>query len=96
MENTQNLYTEKVIYWIRYHEYSRNHWRVVAQEILDEVKGDLAEATIKLSFAIRSFHLKFQDAVVKPGNVLYDMVDMGFILVDWDAVAADCYSDLGI
>jgi hypothetical protein len=54
---------------------------------MDEVSGDEAKAIDKLSFAIRSFHIKYQDAVVKPGNVLYDLIDMGFISVDWDRVA---------
>ena len=90
-----NIYTEKIIYWIDYHPYSKRHWDTVAQEILEAQGGDLSEAIVQLSFAIRAFHIKFQDAVVKPGNVLYDLVDIAFVSVDWDAVAGHVYGGLG-
>ena len=91
MLNEYNIYTQKVIYWIDYHGYSKMHWETVAKEILAEVNGEMSEAIPRLSFAIRSFHLKFQDAVVKPGNVLYYLIDGAFVSVDWDAVAIHCY-----
>ena len=94
MSSSVNVYTEKVIYWIDHHEYSRQHWDTVSREVLDESNGIVEEAVPRLSFAIRNFHLKFQDAVVKPGNVLYDIIDMAFINVDWDAVARHCYGKL--
>ena len=88
----RNQYTKKVIFWIESQDYSKNHWLEVAQEVLDESEGDIEEAIPRLGFAIRNFHLKFQDAVIKPGNVLYDFVDMAFIKVDWDQVAEVCYT----
>jgi hypothetical protein len=91
-----NIYTEKIIYWIEYHDYSRNHWETIAKEILEEKNNNLDEAIIQLSFSIRSFHLKFQDAVVKPGNVLYDLIDNAYINVDWDQVARRCYKNLNL
>lgn len=86
-----NDYTEKVIYWIHHHEYSRQHWETVAKEMLAEDNGDRSISEPRLAQVIREFHMKFQDAVVKPGNVLYDFIDMAYIEVDWQAVAVDCY-----
>lgn len=94
IENELNLYTQKIIYWIDYHGYSQMHWETVAKEIWEETAPDLEEAITRLSFAIRAFHIKFQDAVVKPGNVLYDLIDIAFVSVDWDRVAAHCYSKI--
>ncbi|MGE4170659.1 MAG: hypothetical protein AB7F28_08090 [Candidatus Margulisiibacteriota bacterium] len=91
-----NVYTEKVLYWLLHHDYSKNHWITVATEILAESENDLETAIPRLGFAIRNFHLKFQDAVVKPGNVLYDLIDVAFISVDWDAVAKAFYEQTGL
>ena len=94
IENPRDVYTEKVIYWIRYHAYSKSHWQTVAQEVLGEVSGDMTEALPRLSFAIRAFHLKYQDAVIKAGNVLHDLVSIGYIEVDWDKVAQSVFDDM--
>ena len=90
-KKVHNQYTEKIIFWIESQSYSKDHWLDAAKSILEESDGHVEEATPRLGFAIRNFHLKFQDAVVKPGNVLYDFVDMAYIQVDWDQVAAVCY-----
>ncbi len=92
--HSYNLYTEKIIYWIGYHSYSKMHWDTEAVEILAACDGDVSEAIVQLSFSIRRFHITFQDAVIKPGNVLYDLVDIAFVSVDWDAVAGHIYANL--
>ena len=89
-----NMYTEKVIYWIDHHQYSRQHWETVAREIFEESQQDLSVAVPRLGFAIRSFHIKFQDGVIKVGNVLYDLIDLAYMNVDWDAVASHVYSNI--
>ena len=82
-----NKYTEKVLFWILKHDYSKQHWHTVAAEMLVEDQGDHELSTPRLAQAIREFHIKFQDAVVKPGNVLYDFIDIAYFDVDWQFVA---------
>lgn len=88
-----NVYTEKIIFWIDHHQYSRQHWDTVANEVLAEA-GSMEDAIPRLGFAIRSFHIKFQDGVVKVGNVLYDLIDLAYMNVDWDAVAKHVYDTM--
>jgi len=89
-----NLYTERVIFWIETHAYSKEHWETVAQEALAMYGGNVEQATIGLGESISQFHEKFRDAVVKPDNVLHDFVGMGFEQVDWKAVAEFVFANL--
>lgn len=87
-----SAYTERVIYWIDAHEYSKQHWQTVAAEFLAQEDGQLENAILRLAEGLKSFHHQFQDAVVKPGNVLYEFIDLALDKVDWLAVAKSRYS----
>jgi hypothetical protein len=89
-----SLYTQKVIYWLDYHEYSRMHWSDVAKEILAEVDYQLNEAIPKLAHSLHQFHITYQNAVVKKDNLLYDFIDICFEHVDWTEVAQSRYKFL--
>lgn len=86
-----SIYTEKVIYWLDYHEYSRMHWSGVAKEILAEVEYHLDDAIPKLAQVLHQFHITYQNAVVKKDNLLYDFVEMAYEKVDWTQVAKSRY-----
>tara|TARA_B100001113_G_scaffold353210_1_gene356740 strand:+ start:2792 stop:3115 length:324 start_codon:yes stop_codon:yes gene_type:complete len=82
------FYTQLVIEWLDKHEYSRKHWRVVAQECIDKAR-DNPEATpvSLLTDALESFHYKYRQAVVKDFNLLADILVHAFEQVDWVQVA---------
>ena len=82
-----DIQTQRVIFWLDAHDYSKQHWETVAREIYDQCDGDLGKSIEELAKAIQSFHHKFQDAVVKPGNVLHEFIEMGLAKVDWIEVA---------
>ena len=86
-----SIYTEKVIYWLDYHEYSRMHWLDMAKEVLAEVDYHLDEAIPKLAHVLHQFHITYQNAVVKRDNLLYDLIDMAYDQVDREAVAKTRY-----
>ena len=87
----ETSYTERVIYWIDAHHYSQQHWQTVAAEYLAQEEGQVDLAILRLAEALKSFHHQFQDAVVKPGNVLYEFIDLALDKVDWIAVAQSRY-----
>ena len=91
MADIMSIYTEKVIYWLDYHEYSRMHWSGVAKEILAEVEYHLDDAIPKLAQVLHQFHITYQNAVVKKDNLLYDFVEMAYEKVDWTQVARSRY-----
>ncbi len=86
-----DLHTQRVIFWIDEHHYSRQHWEVVAQDIYVKHEKNVERATEELAKAIEGFHHQFQDAVVKPGNVLHEFIEMSLAKVDWVAVAKTRY-----
>lgn len=86
-----DLHTQRVIFWIDEHQYSRQHWETVALEVYHNNDKDLEKATDELAKAIQGFHHQFQDAVVKPGNVLHEFIEMSLAKVDWIAVARTRY-----
>ena len=86
-----DIYTQRVIFWLDQHEYSRQHWDVVAKETYDECDKDLGKAVEELAKGLYAFHKKYQDGVVKPGNVLHELIEMGLAKVDWEAAARSRY-----
>jgi hypothetical protein len=84
---TAEFWTEKVIFWLDEHQYSVDHWGVVAQECYEKAGADKEKTHALMKEALISFHGKFKDAVVKPGNILYDILSVSLDLVDWDRVA---------
>ena len=90
----RDVYCERILYWLLNPAYSKQHWEAVAIEIRDRCDSDMNRAVVELAYQIRNFHIKFQDAVVKPGNVLYDLIDLIFVEADFEAVAKLYYAQL--
>jgi len=86
-----DIHTQRVIFWLDEHGYSRDHWVLVARDIYEKHEHDMEKAVEELASAIEGFHHKFQDAVVKPGNVLHEFIEMSLAKVDWVAVARTRY-----
>ena len=82
-----NKHTAAAIYWVNNPEYSKQHWETVASECMAKADQEIEKAMGLLSESLRAFHLEFQNAVVKPGNVLHEFIAMGLDEVDWVAVA---------
>jgi len=80
-------YTSIVIRWLDYQEYSRMHWSDVAKDILLSCDANMDIAVVELARALRNFHHTYRDAVIKPDNLLCELVDTCFNQVDWEAVA---------
>lgn len=90
---TKSMYTQIVIQWLREHEYSRQHWETVANEMRDKAKGDREKAIILLAEALEDFHHKYRDAVVKENNLLHTFISLGYHEVNWKSVASTWYPD---
>ncbi len=87
MTITPEFCTEKVIFWLDAQKYSVEHWIVVATDCHEKAGDDSDKAHELMKEALIGFHGKFRDAVVKPGNVLHDILCLSLDLVDWDVVA---------
>ena len=87
-------YTKKVIEWLEKQDYSNQHWHVVAQEILEQHHGNITLASSALAENLKAFHLKYQTAVVKPDNLLFDLISLCFNKIDWIQVAEHRYNQL--
>jgi hypothetical protein len=87
------FYTQLVIEWLDKHEYSRQHWLVMAKESQAQAKenkeSDNTESDpVKLLAAtLKDFHKKYREAVVKEFNLLSDILEHAFDQVDWIQVA---------
>jgi len=88
--------TTCVIDWLEKHDYSLQHWDVVAKELLEHHQNSVALATSALAENLKTFHQKYQDAVVKPDNLLYDLLSLNFKQVNWVEVAESQYKRLNI
>jgi hypothetical protein len=86
------IYTDKIIDWLDKERYSRDHWTVVSTEMMEKAGGDESEAIKLLAESLRSFHMKYRDAVVKQDNVLHDLLTDCLELVDWVSVAKSRYT----
>lgn len=85
------FYTLRVIYWLDAQSYSQQHWNTVATEYLTQENDSLEKAIPRLAESLKGFHEQFRDAVVKPGNVLHEFIDMALDKVDWTRVAQSRY-----
>jgi hemerythrin-like domain-containing protein len=86
--------TERVIFWLEAHEYSKEHWAYMARECFKQAEADRDKAIKLLSDALKGFHYKFRDGVVKPGNVLFEFISTSLELVDWIEVSSRCFDSL--
>ena len=91
MQLTTEFVTQMVIDWLDKHAYSRNHWDLVASEIMEKAEQDSEQAELYLAEALRKFHNLYQTEVVKSNNLLNDLLSCCFALVNWDAVAKSRY-----
>jgi hypothetical protein len=91
-----NIHTERVIFWLDQHAYSKQHWATVATECMEQEDGNLEQAIVRLSEGLKDFHKTFRDAVVKPDNVLHDFISMGLEHVNWITVAKTRFLNLSI
>lgn len=82
--------TERVIYWIHSQGYSQRHWATVATECLAQEHNDYEAAVRVLAEGLKSFHRQYRDAVVKPNNLLNELLSMALSEVDWTLVARSC------
>lgn len=75
--------------WLKKEAYSRDHWQYMTQECLSLEKNKRDKAIERLSDTLKSFHRKYQDAVVKKGNLLAEFLDHAFSKVNWKQIATD-------
>lgn len=83
--------TSLVVHWLDKHKYSRNHWQTVANEMIVKAKDDPKDAELLLAEALKSFHNIYQEKVVQKDNLLSDLLNQCFEVVDWIAVARNLY-----
>ncbi|MBT5953756.1 hypothetical protein HOG98_03445 [bacterium] len=88
---TSKQLTAMVIYWLNKNEYSKNHWNVVANEMMEKSKNDKEKAEQFLAEALISFHKIYKETVIQPDNLLFAMISDCFDLVDWLEVARSKY-----
>ncbi len=91
-----NIYTERVIFWLDQHQYSKQHWATVASEYLEQENGNMEQAVLRLSEGLKGFHKTFRDAVIKQDNVLHDFISMCLEDVDWLTVAKTRFLNLSL
>jgi len=84
---TEDIATQMVIGWLNKQDYSKNHWKVVAGEVLERAGGDEKKAVLRLGEELERFHRLYAREVVKSGNLLDDFLGMCLDLVDWKVVA---------
>lgn len=86
------MFTEKVIFWLDEHEYSKQHWKTAADDFLEK-SSSKDEAIEKLAVALKNFHIRYKTALIKPDNVLFELLEMCFDDVDWISVAKTRFED---
>ncbi|MBT6120346.1 hypothetical protein HOH45_02650 [bacterium] len=84
---TSKQLTTMVIYWLNKNEYSKNHWNVVANEMMEKAENDKEMAEQFLAEALIAFHKIYKETVIQPDNLLFAMISDCFDLVDWLEVA---------
>lgn len=91
MTITPEQVTNMVIKWLDAQAYSKTHWMEVAQEMLKRNHHQHDLAIADLAKALESFHQLYKSKVVKPDNLLDELLCTCFALVDWEKVAKSRY-----
>ena len=79
--------TNMVIKWLDKHDYSKDHWKQVAKEMLEKNHNDKELAVLDLAKALESFHQMYKSKVVRSDNLLDEILTTCFDMVDWKQVA---------
>jgi hypothetical protein len=79
--------TQMIIGWIEKQPVSKKHWTHLASVLMKQEKMDKAKVIVQMAEALERFHQQYKLAVVRPDNLLEDIIDTAFQEVDWHAVA---------
>ena len=55
-----DLHTQRVIFWLDEHQYSRQHWEVVSEDIYTKANKDREKAIEELAKLFRAFIINFK------------------------------------
>jgi len=91
MALTEKWVTELVIEWLDKNDYSRKHWKLVAEEMTEKAGNDPNEAINLMADCLKSFHTVYKSKVIQKNNLLDDLVSHSLEMVDWVEVAKSLY-----
>jgi hypothetical protein len=91
MTLTKKTVTDLVIEWLDKNEYSREHWKVVALDMMTKSENDQEKAIELLAEGLKSFHHVYKSKVIQKDNLLDDLVSHSLAIVDWKEVAVSRY-----
>ena len=87
MELNELTLTNIVIEWLEKETYSKKHWQLVGQEMLEKSNADKDQAITLLAEALADFHDLYKKKVVNDNNLLHELLSHSFNKVKWRLVA---------